>query len=50
MKHLHSASNVEDLDLANKRARVTSKGGAVEWVFWQTGSAQLLPRLLVARF
>ena len=41
--------NVEDLDLANKRARVRSKGGAVEWVFWQTGAALLLPRLLVGR-
>ena len=37
------ALDVEDLDLANRRARVHSKGGAVEWVFWQTGSAQLLP-------
>jgi integrase len=43
------ALNVEDLDLANRRARVHSKGGAVEWVFWQTGSAQLLPRLLTGR-
>jgi hypothetical protein len=42
------ALDVEDLDLANRRARVHSKGGAVEWVFWQTGSAQLLPRLLAA--
>ena len=25
--------NIEDLDLPNKRARVRSKGGAVEWVF-----------------
>jgi integrase len=41
--------DVEDLDLANRRARVHSKGGAVEWVFWQTGSAQLLPRLLAGR-
>jgi len=32
--------NIEDLDLANKRARVRSKGGAVEWVFWQTGGAR----------
>jgi hypothetical protein len=37
------ALDVEDLDLANRRARVHSKGGAVEWVFWQAGSAQLLP-------
>jgi hypothetical protein len=41
--------DVEDLDLANRRARVHSKGGAIEWVFWQTGSAQLLPRLLAGR-
>jgi integrase/recombinase XerD len=41
--------NIEDLDLANKRARVRSKGGALEWVFWQTGAALLLPRLLVGR-
>jgi len=38
--------DANDLDLANKRARVRSKGGATEWVFWQTRSAQLLPRLL----
>jgi integrase len=43
------ALDVEDLDLANRRARVHSKGRAVEWVFWQTGSAQLLPRLLAGR-
>jgi integrase/recombinase XerD len=43
------ALDMEDLDLANRRARVRSKGGAVEWVFWQTGSAQLLPRLLAGR-
>jgi len=41
--------NVEDLDLANRRARVHSKGGATEWVFWQAASAQLLPRLLAGR-
>jgi integrase len=43
------ALDVADLDLANRRAPVHSKGGAVEWVFWQTGSAQLLPRLLTGR-
>jgi integrase len=43
------ALDVKDLELANRRARVHSKGGAVEWVFWQTGSAQLLPRLLAGR-
>jgi integrase/recombinase XerC/integrase/recombinase XerD len=41
--------DIEDLDLPNKRARVRSKGGASEWVFWQTGTALLLPRLLVGR-
>lgn len=41
--------DIEDLDLSNKRARVRSKGGAVEWVFWQTGAALLLPRLLAGR-
>jgi integrase/recombinase XerC/integrase/recombinase XerD len=41
--------NVEDLDLANKRAKVTRKGGAREWIVWQTGTATLLPRLLKGR-
>ena len=41
--------DVADLDLPSKRARVRSKGGATEWVFWQTGTAQLLPRLLAGR-
>lgn len=41
--------DVGDLDLVNKRARVRSKGGATEWVFWQTGAAQLLPRPLAGR-
>lgn len=41
--------DVDDVDLPNKRARVQSKGGATEWVFWQTGSALLLPRQLAGR-
>lgn len=41
--------DVTDLDLPSKRARVISKGGKTEWVFWQTGAAMLLPRLLASR-
>jgi integrase/recombinase XerD len=41
--------DVGDLDLRNKRARVVAKGGAVEWIHWQSGTAQLLPRLLRGR-
>ena len=40
------ALDVEQLDLANRRAPVRSKGGQVEWVHWGTGTAHLLPRLL----
>ncbi|WP_205302757.1 hypothetical protein [Nonomuraea montanisoli] len=41
--------DVEDLLLADKRGGVTSKGGTIEWVHWQSGTAQLLPRLLKGR-
>jgi integrase len=41
--------NVEDLDLDNKRVRVRSKGGATDWLHFQTGSARLLPRLIAGR-
>jgi integrase len=41
--------DASDLDLPNKRARVRSKGAATEWVFWQTGAAPLLSRLLAGR-
>jgi integrase len=43
------ALDVPDLDLPNKRSRVISKGGAIEWVHWRTGAAMLLPRLLAER-
>ena len=43
------ALDVEDLDLPNRRARVTGKGGQVEWITWSTGTATLLPRLLRGR-
>jgi integrase/recombinase XerD len=41
--------DITDLDPGSKRARVVSKGGKTEWVFWQSGAAQLLPRLLAGR-
>ncbi|MEU4234419.1 tyrosine-type recombinase/integrase [Nonomuraea sp. NPDC026600] len=40
------ALNVEDLDLEDRRAPVRSKGGAIERVYWDSGTAHLLPRLL----
>jgi integrase len=41
--------NVEDLDLENKRARVRSKSGDIEWLHLQSGSARLLPKLIAGR-
>jgi integrase len=41
--------DVEDLDLEFRRGRVRSKGGAIEYVHWATGTARLLPRLLRGR-
>jgi integrase len=41
--------NVEDVELDNKRARVRSKGGDLEWLHLQAGSARLLPRLIAGR-
>ena len=41
--------DVEDLDLANRRARVRRKGGAIDVVTWRTPTARLLPRLLAGR-
>jgi integrase len=41
--------NTGDLDTEFRRARVVSKGGAIEYVHWQTGTARLLPRLLRGR-
>jgi integrase len=37
--------NVEDLELENRRAPLTSKGGDTEWVYWDAGTARLLSRL-----
>lgn len=41
--------DVTDLDLINKRGRVIGKGGDTDWVYYQTGTALLLPRLLGGR-
>jgi integrase len=43
------ALDVEDLDLPNRRAKVRRKGGAIDIIVWQTGTARLLPRLLKGR-
>ena len=43
------ALDVENLDLPNRRARVRRKGGAIDVIVWQTGTARLLPRLLKGR-
>jgi integrase len=43
------AINIEDLELDNKRVRVRSKGGDIDWLHFQTGAARLLPRLVGGR-
>ena len=41
--------DVGDLDLPNRKAKVCRKGGAIDVIVWQTGTARLLPRLLQGR-
>ena len=43
------ALDVGDLDLPNRCARVRRKGGAIDIIVWQTGTARLPPRLLQGR-
>jgi integrase len=43
------ALNLEDLDLPNKQARITAKGGDTMWITWGTDTAHLLPRLIAGR-
>ena len=43
------ALNVEDLDLAERSARITAKGGGAAEVFWATSTARLLDRYLDGR-
>jgi hypothetical protein len=30
------ALNIENLDLPNKRGKITAKGGTIRWVHWQS--------------
>lgn len=41
--------NVEDLDLARKRAAVRRKGGALDVIHWASGTARLLPYVIDGR-
>ena len=41
--------NIEDVDLAAKRAVITRKGGDRDMLHFQTGSARLLPRIIDGR-
>lgn len=41
--------NVEDLDVDERRARITGKGAGVETIHWATPTARLLPRLIDGR-
>jgi len=43
------ALDVGDLELDARRAVIVSKGGAIEHVYWASGTAHLLPRLLGGR-
>jgi integrase len=43
------ALDVADLDMPNRCALVRRKGGALDVIVWQTGTARLLPRLLKGR-
>jgi integrase len=38
--------DVQDLDPDNRQAPIRSKGGAIQWVYRDTGTARLLTRLL----
>ncbi len=41
--------NAEDLYPQDKRGKNSAKGGATEWIHWQSGTAQLLPCLIARR-
>ncbi|AKJ15849.1 hypothetical protein ABB07_39260 (plasmid) [Streptomyces incarnatus] len=35
--------NVEDLSPQDKRGKITARGGAIEWIHWQSGTASSCP-------
>jgi integrase len=41
--------NVQDLDMAGRRAQVTRKGSARDWITWTASTSFLLPRMLQGR-
>ncbi len=41
--------DIEDLDLVERSASITGKGGHAEHIYWATGTARLLPRVLDGR-
>jgi integrase len=41
--------DVDRIDMPNRRAKVTRKGGANDVITWRTGTARLLPRMLDGR-
>ena len=41
--------NIEDLDLAQRRAVTVRKGGAVDYLHWASGTARLLPYVIDGR-
>lgn len=40
------ALDIDELDLRNRRAKVSRKGGAADIITWRTPTARLLPRLI----
>jgi integrase len=43
------ALNIEDLEMEARRARIPAKVGATEYVYWASGTAHLLPRVIRGR-
>lgn len=43
------ALDVEDVDVANRRARIVQKGGDALWIHWGTDTARLLPHVIAGR-